>query len=169
MKRGVGTGCPLPAQCCRTVPAAVKTVPANVGERHAAPGAAPAARIGRRQNGTHRLRLQRRSLRSRWRLCRLTDAASPLRGVSAFGSCKFPRSNADRVMPPNLSLRGGRRPTWQSREDTADSYRASIITHKPIASVAALTAQPLAALPPYGCGVPFTVGERLSQLQISAQ
>ena len=28
-------------------------------------------------------------------------------------------------------------------------------------SVAALTAQPLAALPPYGCGVPFTGGERL--------
>ena len=27
-------------------------------------------------------------------------------------------------------------------------------------SVAALTAQPLAALPPYGCGVPFTGGER---------
>ena len=43
---------------------------------------------------TNRLRLQRRS-------------------ASAFGSCKFPRSNADRVMPPNLSLRGGRRPTWR--------------------------------------------------------
>ena len=26
--------------------------------------------------------------------------------------------------------------------------------------VAALTAQPLAALPPYGCGVPFTGGDR---------
>ena len=65
------------------------------------------------------------------------------------------------VKAKGLSLRGGRRPTWQSREDTADSYRASIITHKPIASVAALTAQPLAALPPYGCGVPFTGGERL--------
>ena len=38
--------------------------------------------------------------------------------------------------------------------------------YKPIASVAALTAQPLAALPPYGCGVPFTGGERLRQLQI---
>ena len=32
--------------------------------------------------------------------------------------------------------------------------------------VAAVTAQPLAALPPYGCGVPFTGGERLRQLQI---
>ena len=29
--------------------------------------------------------------------------------------------------------------------------------------VAALTAQPLAALPPYGCGVPFTGSERLVQ------
>ena len=28
--------------------------------------------------------MQRRSLRSRWRLCRLTDAASPLRGLSAL-------------------------------------------------------------------------------------
>ena len=34
--------------------------------------------------------------------------------------------------------------------------------HGPIASVAALTAQPLAALPPYGCGVPFTGVERLA-------
>ena len=41
-------------------------------------------------------------------------------------------------------------------------------THKPIASVAALTAQPLAALPLYGCGVPFTGGERHWQLQIPA-
>ena len=31
----------------------------------------------------------------------------------------------------------------------------------PIASVAALTAQPLAALPPYGCGVPLAGIERL--------
>ena len=37
-----------------------------------------------RQKRTNRLRLQRRSLRSRWRLCRLTDAASPLRGLSAL-------------------------------------------------------------------------------------
>ena len=33
-------------------------------------------------------------------------------------------------------------------------------------SVAAVTAQPLAALPPYGCGVPFTGVERHWQLQI---
>ena len=43
---------------------------------------------------------------------------------------------------------------------TCNSYRLPAKTHKPIASVAALTAQPLAALPPYGCGVPFTGGER---------
>ena len=39
-------------------------------------------------------------------------------------------------------------------------------TYRPIVSVAALTAQPLAALPPYGCGVPFTGVERHWQLQI---
>ena len=33
-------------------------------------------------------------------------------------------------------------------------------TYQPIASVAALTAQPLAALPPYGCGVPLAGCER---------
>ena len=33
-------------------------------------------------------------------------------------------------------------------------------TYTPIASVAALTAQPLAALPPYGCGVPLAGSER---------
>ena len=60
-----------------------------------------------------------------------------------------------------LSLRGGRRPTWQSREGTADSHRLSIKAYQPIASVAALTAQPLAALPPYGCGVPLAGCERL--------
>ena len=65
-----------------------------------------------------------------------------------------------------MSLRGGQRPTWQSREGTAVPYRPSLKWHAPIASVAALTAQPLAALPPYGCGVPFTGSERLWQLQI---
>ena len=53
-----------------------------------------------------------------------------------------------------------------SRRCTDDSYWVSIKTHKPIASVAALTAQPLAALPPYGCGVPLAGSERLWQLQI---
>ena len=48
----------------------------------------------------------------------------------------------------------------QSREGSAVSYWLPLKWHAPIASVAALTAQPLAALPPYGCGVPFTGGER---------
>ena len=50
---------------------------------------------------------------------------------------------------------------------TCNSYRLPAKTHKPIASVAALTAQPLAALPPYGCGVPLAGSERLWQLQVS--
>ena len=54
-----------------------------------------------------------------------------------------------------------------SRRCTDDSYWVSIKTHKPIASVAALTAQPLSALPPYGCGVPLAGSERLWQLQVS--
>ena len=40
-------------------------------------------------------------------------------------------------------------------------------TYTPIASVAALTAQPLAALPPYGCGVPLAGSERLAGWQYS--
>ena len=47
------------------------------------------------------------------------------------------------------------------------SYKLSLKWCAPIASVAALTAQPLAALPPYGCGVPLAGTERLWQLQIS--
>ena len=46
--------------------------------------------------------------------------------------------------------------------------QAIVTMVKPITSIAALTAQPLAALPPYGCGVPFTGGERHWQLQIPA-
>ena len=49
---------------------------------------------------------------------------------------------------------------WQSREGSAVSYRLPLKWHAPIASVAALTAQPLAALPPYGCGVPLAGCER---------
>ena len=54
----------------------------------------------------------------------------------------------------------------QSREGSAVSYRLPLKWHAPIASVAALTAQPLAALPPYGCGVPFTGSERHGGLQV---
>ena len=49
---------------------------------------------------------------------------------------------------------------------TCNSYRLPAKTHKPIASIAALTAQPLAALPPYGCAVPFTGSERHGGLQV---
>ena len=42
-------------------------------------------------------------------------------------------------------------------------------TYQPIASVAALTAQPLAALPPYGCGVPLAGSERLAGWQVIGQ
>ena len=57
----------------------------------------------------------------------------------------------------SICCRGGACP---SRRYTADSHRLSIKRHVPIASVAALTAQPLAALPPYGCGVPLAGCER---------
>ena len=68
--------------------------------------------------------------------------------------------------PPNCHCEGALRP-WQSRGGTADSYRLPLKWYAPIASVAAVTAQPLAALPPYGCGVPFTGSDRHWQLQIS--
>ena len=54
---------------------------------------------------------------------------------------------------------GASRP-WQSREGTADLERLSLKWYVPIASVAAVTAQPLTALPPYGCGVPLAGCER---------
>ena len=54
-----------------------------------------------------------------------------------------------------------------SRRNAADPYRLPAKTHQPIASVAALTAQPLAALPPYGCGVPLAGSERLAGWQYS--
>ena len=60
---------------------------------------------------------------------------------------------------PVTDRRGG---DSRARRNAADSHRLSIKTRKPIASVAALTAQPLAALPPYGCGVPLAGCERLA-------
>ena len=47
-----------------------------------------------------------------------------------------------------------------SRRRTCSQYRLSLKWYAPIASVAALTAQLLAALPPYGCGVPLAGSER---------
>ena len=56
-----------------------------------------------------------------------------------------------------LYCRGGACP---SRRCTSAQYKLPTKTYQPIASVAALTAQPLAALPPYGCGVPLADCER---------
>ena len=112
--------------------------------------------------------------------------------------CPSERAIVKTATAPDLSLRGGHRPTWQSREGTAfrnepsskrqppptchceeaqptwqsregtsSSYKVPIKTYQPIASVAALTAQPLAALPPYGCGVPLAGSERLAGWQYS--
>ena len=93
------------------------------------------------------------------------------------------------IRPPDLSLRGrfapvaisGRHcrfvPTagqthapcrggaCPSRHCIDDRNKLPINTYQPIVSVAAVTAQPLAALPPYGCGVPFTGSDRLAGWQ----
>ena len=76
------------------------------------------------------------------------------------------RQSLKRQTPPTCHCEGASCP-WQSREGTCSPYRPPSKRHAPIASVAALTAQPLAALPPYGCGVPLAGCERLGQLQIS--
>ena len=111
--------------------------------------------------------------------------AQPLAALPPYG-CGVPLAGCERHADwqvigwhrrpcrlPDLSLRGGRRPTWrpereargsalgvQSREGTADLERLSLKWYVPIASVAAVTAQPLAALPPYGCGVPLAGSDR---------
>ena len=82
------------------------------------------------------------------------------------------------ALGPRFVIARRPRPTWrpereargsalgvQSREGSAVSYRLPLKWHAPIASVAALTAQPLAALPPYGCGVPLAGSERLGGWQ----
>ena len=71
------------------------------------------------------------------------------------------------VNAPDLSLRGRFAPVAISGR-YLQFVQSNDKTYQPIASVAAVTAQPLAALPPYGCGVPFTGGDRHWQLQIPA-
>ena len=88
-------------------------------------------------------------------------------GAISGRHCLSERAIVKTATAPDLSLRGGRRPTWQSREGTSSSYKVPIKTYQPIASVAALTAQQLAALPPYGCGVPLAGSERLAGWQYS--
>ena len=46
------------------------------------------------------------------------------------------------------------------RRNAADLNRPPLKWYAPIASVAAVTAQPLTALPPYGCGVPLAGASR---------
>ena len=107
---------------------------------------------------------------------RATDLAESCRGAACRSrrrTCSQYRLSLKWHWDPDLSLRGGRRPTWrpereargsalgvQSREGTADLERLSLKWYVPIASVAAVTAQPLAALPPYGCGVPLAGSDR---------
>ena len=100
---------PLPALHSQPVPAAAKTAPAP--ELSLRGGRRPTWRPEREARGsalgvqsregtavpyrpplkwqTPKYGVQRRSLRSRWRLCRLTDAASPLRGLSALQAVGF--------------------------------------------------------------------------------
>ena len=91
-------------------------------------------------------------------------ARRPQADVAISGRhCPSERAIVKTATAPDLSFRGA---TWQSREGTSSSYKVPIKTYQPIASVAALTAQPLAALPPYGCGVPLAGSERLAGWQV---
>ena len=62
------------------------------------------------------------------------------------------------VNAPDLSLRGPNGAVAISGRHF-QFVQSADKTYQPIASVAALTAQPLAALPPYGCGVPLAGSE----------
>ena len=63
------------------------------------------------------------------------------------------------VNAPDLSLRGPNGAVAISGRHL-QFVQSNDKTYQPIASVAAVTAQPLAALPPYGCGVPLAGNER---------
>ena len=63
------------------------------------------------------------------------------------------------VNAPDLSLRGPNGAVAISGRHF-QFVQSADKTYKPIASVAAFPAQPLAALPPYGCGVPLADCER---------
>ena len=102
--------------------------------------------------------------------------ACPLRAVSALYRGIKPCKGAGAPRhSPKLSLRGAKRRGALSakREEVplgcnlGEAVAARTSHRRPHAlpnlTVAAVTAQPLAALPLYGCGVPFTGGERLVQ------
>ena len=72
----------------------------------------------------------------------------------------IPWCEANRLVIPRSEA------TWESRGGSCSPYRLSLKQRAPITSVAAVTAQPLAALPPYGCGVPFTGSDRHRQSQV---
>ena len=86
-------------------------------------------------------------------------------GQSREGTALRNEPSSKQQPPPTCHCEEAQ-PTWQSREGTSSSYEVPIKTYQPIASVAALTAQPLAALPPYGCGVPLAGSERLAGWQV---
>ena len=86
-------------------------------------------------------------------------------GVSLAGSDRLVQSHSTAgghwctAALPDVSLRGAKR-----RGNLGEAVAARTSHRRPHAlpnlTVAALPAQPLAALPPYGCGVPFTGGDR---------
>ena len=127
------------------------------------------AREGQRQRLRSRWRLCRLTLDSRPRICRATDVASPLRGDAAY---PLRVKSAQRVSgtSPGRRLPQGQRvsvpdcragqPTFPRRrqEVRAGADRPAetfFLFHRAVA-------QPLAALPPYGCGIPLAGTAHLS-------
>ena len=70
------------------------------------------------------------------------------------------RLSPKRHRPPELSLRGPKGAVAISGRHCRLVPAAVKTEPVPTGLVAALTAQPLAALPPYGCGVPLAGSER---------
>ena len=119
-----------PARHCRFVPATVKTVPANVGERHAAPGDALAVRTNRRQNGNSlRFVIARRPqadvaisgrqlrFRRKYPIIRPSTARFPRRFAPRNG-------NSDSLAPPNhhCNTRNCRRRSLSAATDAIGWY-----------------------------------------------
>ena len=163
-----GSGQPGLAQCCRPVQAIDKTVKAK----------GLSLRGAKRRGNLGKAVAARTSHRRPHALPNLTVAAFPAQPLAALPpyGCGVPLAGSDRLVQshstagghwctaalPDVSLRGAKR-----RGNLGEAVAARTSHRRPHAlpnlTVAALTAQPLAALPPYGCGVPFTGGERLVQ------
>ena len=78
--------------------------------------------------------------------------------VSAMRTRKFPCTIADRAMLPDLSLRGGRRPTWQSHATAYGFAEAALLSDRAlqdchVASLLAMTHQGGAAVHQCSCAV----------------